>query len=319
MGDLEMTDEDLKNIGEEPEVEEVAEESETLEAETEEGAPAEESETEQAAEEADSASDEPEEDAPVDNVQKRIDTLTYEREESNRKLDLLKRDPEEYYRLHPEERPEIPAAEDEKAASFSQAAGMRVAGGEYDGMTLKEVHDTDPFAAIDLYQNYRDSVSAEQKKVADDHAATQQSIDKEHDDFVEARSQELFKKPAGQMTEAESTQIHKLMMGYMDQMDKMKVYSLESMHKLASVDDRLNAGVESLIKSANKATVTHISAKKDGQHKNAGSSYATMTGWSEAQLEAHLLGMSPQAEQSFWEKAPDDLKAKFPGAAAAWV
>ena len=128
--------------------------------------------TEQAAEEkTESAtggkeeSQEDEEETEQTKVQKRINQLTWERKETERKLDLLKRlGPERYFEVYPEERPKdadkrpetSQSIQTDRVLSFSEAQHLRVQGGTYNGLTLAEVYQQDPTMAFDMYLDLRD-------------------------------------------------------------------------------------------------------------------------------------------------------------------
>ena len=98
--ELEILGEDVPESEEtDTEEQETPEETDTKEDDTGDADGSE--ETDEQAEEEESA-EEDENRVP----QKRVDKIVYEREETQRKLDLLKRDPNKYYQLYPDEKPD---------------------------------------------------------------------------------------------------------------------------------------------------------------------------------------------------------------------
>ena len=268
---------------------------------------------------------EPEPDAPV--PLERWNKMYGEKKENERKFDLFKRvGAEKYYEVYPDEKPEASAEDftkpEEKALpSFSVASRMKISGGEYDGMTLAEVHENDPFAAMDMYNEYRDGIRAQNDKAKASETRIQEETDTEHNAFYEARSKELFGKDLKELDEPQQKQIHDLMMKVMDQMEEMGVYKLESAYRLATLDDQIkNAkgqSIKSLIDSARKGKVTHIDSKRTGEDTPSG--YEGMESLTEDQLSAHIDSMSDDQAIKFWKDAPASFIAKFKSMADAWI
>lgn len=284
-------------------------------------------ETEQAAkEETESATDrqeetkEEEEETPK--VQKRIDRLTWERKETERKLDLLKRlGPERYFEVYPDERPadakpvQQPVRTD-RVLSFSEAQQLRVNGGTYNGRTLAEVYTEDPTMAFDMYLDLRDK-----QKYAIDQANMSQvklreESEKEITTFTRSLSKEMFEKELETLSEEDSQRIETVISDVLSWMEKTgrgggrieDAYFL--MHKENLLKNAKSEGAKSLAKNLQKGSVSTVKGQKDGKAAKTGyEAYESMT---ENQMRATVNSMTDKQYKDFVNKAPQSLKAKFP-------
>lgn len=344
MGDDELTREDLINLGElEPDAEqETSEEApESQETAAPEGEERQEPETEQAAEQdagsapegKDKLQDEP------DSVQKRIDRLTWEREENKRKLDLLKRNPDQYYALYPEERPqerETPGRPQEpsRPPTFAEALPMVVKGGTYDGRTLQDLMESDTAveraAAYDIYNAYVRGLEQQQAEAKGRDAEIQERVTREHDHFVASRARDLFGKDAGTLSADEQTKVEQVFNHILDQMEakdasgktwaeRNGVYNPDSAYRLMTVNDQIKAGVKAIIDSARKSGPSHIEGKAEGPSSGAGSVYDQLMQMSADKVAERLDRMSDAKVEDFWKKAPPAFLKKYSALASAWV
>jgi hypothetical protein len=336
MGDIneQFTKEELVTLGEveaEPskEAPEEAKEPEKAEATEEKGsAEVKEPETEQAAEPTESATEgkeetqEDEEDLtePV-KVQKRINKLTWERRETERKLDLLKRlGPDKYFEVYPDEKPKDSpppqTAKVDRVLSFSEALNLRVNGGTYDGKTLAEVYQENPVIATDMYIDLRDKQRDAIAQANMSQVKLREESEKEITTFSRTLSKEMFEKDFETLTEDDGKRIEVVIADVLDWMEKTgrgggrieDAYFL--MNKENLIKNAKSDGAKSLVKNLKQGSVASVKGQKDGAAKKTG--YEAYDGMSDNQFRATINSMTDKTYRDFINKAPQSLKEKFP-------
>lgn len=296
------------------------------------------SETEQGGE---GASESPTEDGTEGNqegaspVQRRIDKLTWEKNETQRKLDTFKKlGPEGYYKLYPDEAPENYSKEerppatpksqppvqqgDSRPMTFKEASKLVVTGGEYDGMTLAEVMDQDQMAAIDLYQSYRDGVEAHNREVAAKTKAAdeerQRSIDRaqrEIDAFKDNLSKDLFGKDASTLSKNELEEVDGIFQKVFDFcMDESNaVGNLDVAYAYLNRERQLNKAAQKLAGTLGKTSVPSIGTEANDSVDTGYDAFLNLTA---NQAAARLDRMTEAQFKDFIKNAPAKVKTRFP-------
>lgn len=316
--DKEFSKEELETLGESSEEEGPDTQDE------EQSGDEQESETEQASEQEQEGEQEGEEDeqAEVDEEGNVIPYSRFKKEyasrkELERKHDLLKRDPEAYRKLYPDEFEDKGEEKPSVGIKSSEAANMVVQGGQHDGKTLAEVYDEDPFAATDLYLEYRDS----QKKEAEQQANLQKQSQEELKNFSDELAQELFEKGLDALGPKEGKEIDGVIdsvLGWMEETGRgggnvADAYFL--MNKERILQNAAEKGVKSLVDKSSKGQVRTVNSGK-GQTEKSG--YGRFMDFTADQLTDYIENLSDTEAEKFMAKAPQELKDKFPKAFAAW-
>ena len=306
----------------------------------------EEAETEQAAEEPEPA---PEEEAPKeeieepDNVQKRIDRLTWEKNEYQRKFDLFRQDPDAYYEQYPDERPEDykppapqtppgePAPTDPKAEpmAFSQFAKSRqILEGDLAGYTLEQawglaLSDPQTYGGLtlqiqDAYQKYTTDFRAQQSEVRAKASKEEEAFYAEYDAFAAQEVAKMFPgkaKPDDLTDPAEQEKFAAHMRAIGDYMVERGIRHYEDAVRLRDYDKAIKEaeerGIKGLVQHTNKQGPRSPSSSAVGGGKSTDpySQYANM---SEDALLEKIERMSDAEMVSFLAKATPEFKAKFP-------
>ena len=328
INDEEFTEEELEILGEEtePEESEGEESEETGTGESEE----ESTETEdEDAEEDEQPEGEPDEELELDDgarefiedddpkgVQKRINKLYAESKSAKEKLDLLKTDPDRYYEQYPDERPE--AETEARVPSFKEAAGMRVQGGEYDGMTLEEVWGHDQIEAFSIYENYKDSVRQAETEKAQERDAQVEQSNQEIRDFSAMLSHEIYEKPVNDLSDDEVLEVSKRVSGVIDFMAETGRGSgiLKDAYFLMNQDgllkDAEKKGAKSLAKKISGSNSVP-SVKTGTAGGGGGNIYDDALALTPSEMAGRLDNMTEGQMKDFINKAPAKVKAKFPG------
>lgn len=254
---------------------------------------------------------------PYERFKEKLDRAN-EADELETKLDLLRTNPEEYYKTYPEEKGEEEAEEDKLTPSFKDAAGLVVKGGDYDGKTLAEVHAEDPFAAMDFYYNYRDGLREEERKRTDSESKLLADSETEVNAFSTSMAKEMFEvDDLGKLDEEQGKKISGIIDSVIKWMGETgrggakleDAYFL--MHKDKILNDAKGKGIAGLIKST-QDHVSSIDSKKDTGGK---SGYEADIHLTADQLADKLEAMSEAESMKYLEKAPQKLRDKFPSVA----
>jgi len=313
MGDEEFTKEELEILGESEE-----EGQETPDTSEDKGESQEESETEQTTETEEEETEETEQAEEEENKvpQSRVDQIVREREDLKRKNDLLRRDPQAYYEKYPDEKPEEQETE-ATATTFADAAHMRVQGGTYDGKTLAEVHDADPFAAMAIYNYYLDTQRETQRKTAETQDRLKRESEQEVNTFTENISKQMFSKEKDKLTDKETKEVDTYINGILDWMEETgRATTMRDAEILMQHEDILKAAqvdtVKGLIAALNSGTVSTVKAQK-GTGDDSG--YGKFMEYNVDEFAAYIDGLNDVAFKKFVKDAPQKLKDKFPQAA----
>jgi len=231
-------------------------------------------------------------------------------EELNEKHNLLKTNPEEYYRKFPDEKP---AAEPTQEA----IGNMTVQGGEYSGMTLDQVFEVNPAEANRLQFEYMNAQKEEATQAEANKARIEKESNQEIDDFSNARAQDFFKKDFSKLTEAEGKQISTLISNVLAwgketgrgfaRMDDM--YFL--MNKDTLLSDAKGKGIRALIDGQVKSVPSTAGGGPADTGQETG--YAKLVSMSDEQLAVAIGNMSDEQYVKFKKEAPEELKKKHPG------
>ena len=309
MGEDEFTKEEKEILGEKDEEEEVSEKEGEEEAEEKEGEKEEEVEEKEEAEDTKGP-------VPYERFKEKLDRAK-EADDLETKLDLLRTNPEEYYKLYPDEKEEE-EAEEKLAPSFKDAAGLVVKGGDYDGKTLAEVHAEDPFAAMDFYINYREGLSQEERERKDSESKLLTDSEDEINTFSATMAKEMFEvDDLAKLDEEQGKQISTLIDSVIKWMGETgrgganigDAYFLMNKDKI--LNDAQSKGITGLLKSA-QGHVSSVSGSKTGGGKSGFEADINLTA---DQLADKLDGMDEAEYSKYIAKAPQKLRDKFPNVA----
>lgn len=279
------------------------------------------SETEQAAEteESESAPDKKvKTQEEKDEIQKRFDKLTWEKRETERKLDLITRmGPKAYYEAFPEERPAHfkPEAEKPAAEKPIDYKSLVVEGGAYNGYRLVDLIASADVDARIAGQEMLTEFKIQQATSRYEKQAKEKAIDAAYSNeltsFKMSRAKELFSKEKD-FTKEEIAQVDTLSEQVAKWMlDNNKIsYSIEDaffiMNKDKLLTDAATRGVKSTVASLNKKGAAHI-----GGGPSAGTSpYDGIK--TETDLQKYLTGKSESEIEAFYADKKNSLRKKFP-------
>ena len=280
-------------------------------------------ETEPAAKETASATEEkeePEEEPEKrDKVQERIDRLTWEKKEIERKHNLLLRlGPQEYYKVYPDEAPADfrPQQPSQPAQRQIDIGAMVVKGGEYDGMTLREVYSIDPVTATNMQNDYLwQQKAVEVQKVARANAEAQ-AVNGQINDFIKGQAKELFnKEDVSSLSEAEQNKIAETLNTVADWMQKTKrgggnlSDAFYLMQKEGILKTERAKGAEAALKAITKDPVPSIGSMKGASDDDGFGKFMNM---SDDQLADAIGDMSEAETDKFFKTAPKALQKKHP-------
>jgi hypothetical protein len=314
MGDEEYTKEELEILGESKE-----EGQDTQATSKDTGETQEKAETEESTESKDKETEDKAqaEDKDKENMvpQWRVDELTREKHEAKEKLDLLRRDPKAYYEKYPDEKPE--KEETETEGTFADVAHMRVQGGTYDGKTLSEVHAVDPFAAMAIYNDYRDTQREAKLTAKETQARLKRESEEEINTFTGTIAKEMFGKEKDKLDSKESKQMEQFIDSILDWMEKTgRASNMADAHFLMHRDDILKAAqvnsTKALIDSLTSGTISTVITQKG---KGVDSGYEKFMAYTVDQFAAHVDNLNEAEFKKFIKEAPQKLKDKFPQAA----
>lgn len=280
-------------------------------------------ETEPAAKETESATgdkEEPEEEPEKrDKVQERIDRLTWEKKEIERKHNLLLRlGPQEYYKVYPDEapadfRPEQPSQPVQQPADIG---AMVVKGGQYDGMTLREVYSIDPVTATKMQNDYEWNQKVAEFQRASRVNADQQEINGQINDFIKGQAKELFnKEDVSSLSEAEQNKIAETLNTVADWMQKTKrgggnlSDAFYLMQKEGILKTERAKGAEAALKAITKDPVPSIGSMKGASDDDGFGKFMNM---SDDQLADAIGDMTDTEADKFYKTAPKALQKKHP-------
>jgi len=242
---------------------------------------------------------------------KRFSKVYGEMKTTTEKFDLFKRlGPDDYYNVYPDEKPEEVKEVPEAPVSISEAANMVINGGPYDGKTLGQVAETDPLSAMAMYDEYR----ADQRKQIEDDNRLKTESETEETNFKSEQAKELFNREYSNLTAIEQGKIDGVIssaLGWMESTGRGGG-NLFDAHYLMNREAELSAAkgtaAASAVEAIGKGAVQSISGRKGDVQTGLGA-YVNLT---RDQLADKLEAMSESERSTFYEKAPANLKAKFP-------
>jgi hypothetical protein len=251
--------------------------------------------------------------------QSRFDEVYGKSKTYQEKLDLLKQDPEEYYRRYPDEKPQ-PTAAPPAEPEAENYGDLKVKGGQYDGWTLNEVYAESPADANALLYDYKEAKKAERQQAAAAEAQRtaketelRQKADAEITSFNDARSAELFGKPIAQLNQPEIDKLN----GLLDSITRWMLETgrgggiLEDAYALYQLE-QLKAQKGASEKFVKKASDVVPSVGNGGEGAPA-TGYEAYMSMSQDALAAKIGGMSEREYAQFVKNAPPELKKKYPG------
>ena len=259
----------------------------------------------------------PEPEPVKDNLipQERVDQMRREKGDLERKHDLLKRNPEEYYSLYPKEKPQEIEEKEKPAPSFKDAAGLIIKGGEHDGKTLSQVHAEDPFAAMDFYYNYRDEIRQEERTRTENQSRLLRESENEVNVFSLNMAKDMFAvENLDSLDDQQSKQLDDIIDSTIKWMNKTgrggaklaDAYFL--MNKDEILKNAQSKGISSLVKST-QDHIAAVSSSKVGTEKTGYDSDISLTS---GQLAEKLDEMTEDEEMKYLKNAPQKLREKFP-------
>jgi len=229
-------------------------------------------------------------------------------QETQEKFNLLKTNPEEYYKRYPDEKVGT-------APTQVKIGGMRVTGGEYDGMTLAEVYEVDPAEAQQIQINYTLSQRDEQTKTRDTESRMLEQINTEMESFSQARAKDFFSKEYSALTETEAGQINTLLENVITWGKETgrgsgnveDIYFL--MHKDTLLSAEKSKGIQSLIGQVKSVPSIAGGGKVDSGTETGYSRFLSM---SDNQMADAITAMPDAEYLKFKKEAPAELKRKHP-------
>lgn len=325
MGDEEtFTAEEKEILGESSEEEETSQE-ETSE---EKGEEAEETEETEEKEEEVSEEEKETEKGPI--PYSRFKEIHDKGKTLEQKLDLLRRDPEEYYRQYPDEK----SRKDEETTTrratgpaYSGIWSLVVQGGPYDGEVLGNLYDQGGEAAryaMDLYQgevdNRRSTIEQQQSATK----RLEQDADRDIGRFATSLAKDLY--DVDTAIEGENDIDNKLTSEQAAEVNKIKNDTVTWMiekgyHNLSMTDayflknkdkilaGKLTKGIQGLIKS--QSGPLSVASKKDVGTQSTG--YESDLNLSRDEFAAKIGNMNDEEWVRYQKNAPKKLKEKFPG------
>jgi len=277
---------------------------------------------------------------PKSNLDKRIDALTWEKNETKRELELIKTlGVEKYYELHPDKAPadyKAPAPKNTQPTpaqvstqiqdtSPAAAANLIVDSGTHKGKTLAEVQKVDPMAAADLYISWKlnteranDEVRAEQAKQAT--AAEEEKAQAERDvsTFKETFAKNHYgKEDLKALSSDEVAGVDGALQQVIDFISDPKNHTTNLdvaytyLFKDKIIEDALKNGARNLGNKL-KQNPGHTVQGGSGD-RPAGNKWESFEQMSEHQMVSKMNNMSEKEYGGFLKDAPQSLKDKFPG------
>lgn len=330
MGD-EFTKEELKALGEEVESEE------TEETETEEVT----EEPEEAKEPKDGDEEEPEATGEAETKEKtdeattktenlipqhRVDQLTARAKTAEEKLNLLRSNPESYYKQYPDERPAKQAAPVTSLAGKDEISTIRsmvIEGGNYDRQLFGEVFKKDPRAAYAIDPYYARKLDDYQRDLTvreeSDRKTIQSRALSEANVFAEARAKEISGgKDKESLTDAEKAEINSKVLEIGHKVIAWQKANGKLNYSLSDAYVLMNHGKDIAKAKADGAktivdnlgnSVASVSTSR-GAGKVTG--YEADISMTAGQLSEKLDKMDDGAYQKWIKNAPAELKKKHP-------
>jgi hypothetical protein len=276
---------------------------------------------------------EPEEGKPVpyerfSKIYGRAKQTEREKAELTEKLDLFKRNPEEYFEKYPDEKPaDYKSAKETptepaptKVLTFREMLGARVNDPnmpQFHGKSLAELMGEGPegiAVAQDLYAEYVQSVHGKVQAAKAKEEETLKQLREEDNAFMNTRATSLFGKPLSEATPEQRKQVEKEVSDTIAWMKKngRMAYKLADAYKVMKFDDLLKEasakGASALVDHAKKGTVRSVGA---GLSAATADPYAAFLAMSESDLEAKFRDMPDAKFEKFLKDATPAFRQKF--------
>ncbi len=246
-----------------------------------------------------------------------------EGERTKDKLDLFKKlGPEGYYRAYPEERPEMPMREATREAmppvGDIGALVVRHPGGQYDGMTLRDVYAIDPVFATALQTDFLWTQKQESAKRAGAFENLRNESKTEIETFAESIAKESFGKSAKELSKDEEGKIVETIQKVLNFMTKTGRGSgiMEDAYFLMNKEGLLKKAAETASRGALRSLTERkgpasIDTSGGGSAKETG--FEAVANMTEQQLVEHIDSLDDKAMTKFLKEAPKSIRAKLPG------
>jgi len=234
------------------------------------------------------------------------------------KLNLIKQlGQEEYFRLYPDEAPQgwKPKGAEPTPQVENDPFNMVVQGGQYNGMTLREVWDIDSKEGFRLYDRWKDEQAEQRTAAREKEGKLQADTERELTTFAAERARELFDKPPDTLTAAEKKQVSDSIASTIEWMkstgrgggvmaDAWRLMNYES--ALAKARESATKGTIDALK---KPAVGSIDTGKGTPTESVYGKYAGMT---RDQLAREVDTMTVGEFAKFHKEAPEAVRRKFP-------
>jgi len=235
--------------------------------------------------------------------------------QAEQKLELFKRDPEEYYQQFPDERPADIAPRTTDTIDTA-VQNLVVKGGPYDGMTLQEVMNQDQIEGnrllFDHWESQREAQAAAERSKNQELEQSQREVDS----FMLNRAKELYDGKEEGFTQPEIDTLNKEVETVLAWMKETKrgFANLEDGWYLMNRDEDLaKAGASTARTIATLATKGHVQTISSNASSDAASTgYEGDMEMTPEELGDKIDKMSEKAYADWKAKAPDELKAKYP-------
>jgi hypothetical protein len=276
-----------------------------------------ESETEQDAQEPVPSTEEDE--TKKDPTQKRIDKLTWEKNELERKNTLLKKiGPEKYYEVYPEEKPTdyqpTPKADVLPKVPIEKLGQMAVIGGPHDGKTLNEVYQEDPAYAIALQNDYLGKLQVQERQELEkqDNERRRTESETEINSFAAVRAIEIYGKDINECTPEEQKAIGDVIQQVLD-------YSATTKNGFGDINkgywymkrDQKATKEKAAKGQLDKVTKDAVPSVGSGNIAGTITGFESYMGMSEDQLATAIDKMPDEEMVKFMKDAPKALRDKF--------
>uniref|UniRef100_A0A6M3K318 Capsid assembly protein n=1 Tax=viral metagenome TaxID=1070528 RepID=A0A6M3K318_9ZZZZ len=252
-----------------------------------------------------------------------------EKSEIKEKLDLFKKDPDEYYAKYPDEKPDgySPLESGKKPTEKAEVLPMsKMLGAQindpqnpsFHGRTLREIMESGPegyAAAQDYYNEYVEDIRGKAREAEAKKAEELKSIQEEDGRFMDAQAQALFKKPAKDLDAVQKDKIEKITsdtLAWMKANNRMG-YKLADAYKIMTYDKALSdaaaSGADGLVNLAKSGTRRSVSS---GSGKTSKDPYDQYLAMSEDDL-SKMIAEMPDAEfVKFLKEATPAFREKYP-------
>lgn len=120
----------------------------------------------------------------------RTGQIWFEKKEVERKLDLLRTNPEAYYEAYPEDRPQTPREAPQQG--YQSMGELLIQGGPYEGWTLNQVYQEDPAEATRMQNEYIESIRSQKQQEQEANSRLMQEVEKDARELSNDISKEFY-------------------------------------------------------------------------------------------------------------------------------